>query len=420
MILNRKVTKLIFIALFTYVNVPFYFVGITSLHKAAYYALALIPIFLAVYRGGNNCKNLSTYSKLFLLYVISIFLVMIITGALSFDYLSYFVRLLVGCFASISIFCIWKYERNLAYITEDFSLLYLKSVAFYIFGTFVFICLPPLKEFWKSIIMDFGETDFSSFLEYITRFGFAGFSGFGCAFMVSSAAILMCFLFLNNRISSRQCKFYSVVSIIGSFFYGRIGFVVSIFACGMLALYLFVHGRRKILHFYVMILAVLIAFGFLLYFIFPNIQPFIDWLLEPVLNFIEKGKFESASTNGLGRMYENFHPSDKTLSIGDGYWLALNGKGYYGSTDVGFMRNIYYGGIFYCALLYSLIAVFLLYVYWAIKQQHLRGAFFIVFLMFVQFLLFELKGDVTFLYLKAYLPFYLYLVSEKKKEKFVV
>ena len=106
MILNRKVTKLIFIALFTYVNVPFYFVGITSLHKAAYYALALIPIFLAVYRGGNNCKNLSTYSKLFLLYVISIFLVMIITGALSFDYLSYFVRLLMGCFASISIFCI--------------------------------------------------------------------------------------------------------------------------------------------------------------------------------------------------------------------------------------------------------------------------------------------------------------------------
>ena len=91
MILNRKVTKLIFIALFTYVNVPFYFVGITSLHKVAYYALALLPIFLAVYRGGNNCKNLSTDSKLFLLYVISIFLVMIITGALSFDYLSYFV-----------------------------------------------------------------------------------------------------------------------------------------------------------------------------------------------------------------------------------------------------------------------------------------------------------------------------------------
>lgn len=380
-----------------------------------YYAIAVFPLFIALYKGFVYERNISSYTKMFLLYFASIFLVMLITFSLDFQYLSYFVRLLISICASLSVFSIYKYENNKGYITEDFSVLYLKSVAFYIFGTIAFIVCPSFKAFWQSIIVDFGETDFSDVLEYITRFGFAGFSGFGCAFTVSAAAVIMCYLFLNEKLSIRQCKFYSVIFIIGSFFYGRIGFVVSLFTCGMLSLYLLAHKRAGILRFYIFIVAFFILLGFIIYFSVPDIQPFIDWLLEPVFNFIENGKLESASTNQLGKMYENFAPSDKTLAIGDGYWLGINGAGYYGKTDVGFMRNILFGGVFYCILLYSLIAFFLFFLYQKLKQK--KGSKFIILVMSVQFLLFELKGDITFLFLKTYLPFYLYLFYETRKSR---
>ena len=149
-----------------------------------------------------------------------------------------------------------------------------------------------------------------------------------------------------------------------------------------------------------------------MYFAIPEIQPFIDWLLEPILNYFKNGKIESASTNSLGKMYENFSPSDKTLLLGDGYWLGLDGSGYYGKTDVGFMRNILYGGVFYTLLLYFLIVIFLFFLFFNLKQNKTKGAGFLTFVMFIQFMLFELKGDITFLFLKAYLPFYLYLIYE--------
>lgn len=183
----------------------------------------------------------------------------------------------------------------------------------------------------------------------------------------------------------------------------------------MLSLYLLAHKRAGILRFYIFIVAFFILLGFIIYFSVPDIQPFIDWLLEPVFNFIENGKLESASTNQLGKMYENFAPSDKTLAIGDGYWLGINGTGYYGKTDVGFMRNILFGGVFYCILLYSLIAFFLFFLYQKLKQK--KGSKFIILVMSVQFLLFELKGDITFLFLKTYLPFYLYLFYETRKSR---
>lgn len=415
MILNRKFSAFLLMILFTYVNNPFYFAVITPIHKGFYYGIALLPIFLALQKGFFMKKNFSSYAKLFFLYFISIFLVIIVSCSLDFQYLNYFVRLFVGLCASLSIFCIWNYESKLGHILEDFEIIYIKSVAFYIFGTVAFIAIPSLKAFWQTLIVDFGEQDFSDILEYVTRFGFAGFSGFGCAFMVSAAGVIMCYLFLNKKISMKQCKFYSVAFIIGSFFYGRIGFAVSLFTCGMLAIYLFFHKRPNLLNFYIFIVVFLIFLGFILYFAIPNIQPFIDWLLEPVFNFIENGKFESASTNDLGNMYENFSPSDKTLAIGDGYWIGLDGKGYYGKTDVGFMRNILFGGFFYCILLYSLIGFFLFFLYQSLKSGKKKGSGFLVLVMFIQFLLFELKGDITFLFLKTYIPFYVYLFYENMK-----
>ena len=99
--------------------------------------------------------------------------------------------------------------------------------------------------------------------------------------------------------------------------------------------------------------------------------------------------------------------------------MDLNGKGYYGHTDVGFMRNIYYGGIFYTLIQYTLVISVILYVGLWIKNNQKKGVFFIPLLMFLDFLLFELKGDIVFLWLKQFLPFYLSLLYSGKSEVFL-
>ena len=288
----------------------------------------------------------------------------------------------------------------------------LKAAVFYVLGTLIFIFVPSLRLFWQSIIMDFNTLELDV-LEYITRFGFAGYSGFSFAFWISTCSILFCYVYLNEKLSERNSRFYILFLLLGSFFYGRIGFVFTVSAFSLFTMYLFFRGKRKLMRFFFFIIILTIGLGVLIYSTIPDSQPFIDWLLEPVFNFINTGKFESASTNDLGKFYDDFNPSDKTLFIGDGYWTNANG-GYYGHTDVGWMRNIYYGGVFYMICQYMLVILLIGFVMAWMKRNNKNGYLFIPFLLFIQFIMFELKGDSAFLFLKQYIPVYIAFCYESK------
>ncbi len=75
---------------------------------------------------------------------------------------------------------------------------------------------------------------------------------------------------------------------------------------------------------------------------------------EGIFNLIEKGQWESHSTSILQNMYR-FPDNAKTWLIGDGYfnnpthdpyYIGYQWKGFYMGTDVGYLRFIYYFGIF--------------------------------------------------------------------------
>lgn len=415
MIKKSSLYTFLLVILLTYVNQPFYFAGITALHKLAYYGLSLLPFALAVCHGLKKDNNTSFFTFYFFFYFIVAFLITLITLSFDFQYIIYLVRLLVGISATLSVYFIYKYWAKYKKITITFEKIYLKSVTFYIWGTIFFIAIPPLKEFWSSILADLGKTDFSDFVEYVTRFGFAGFSGFGCTFMVCTACTYLSYLYLNKEISTFKCKLYSILFIIGSFFYGRVGLVVTIITLGLTSLYCLFHKKPGLFKFYIFLVFLLIGIIVFVYLTIPDTQAFIEWCFEPIFNFMDKGKLESASTNGLKSFYKNFHPSDETLLHGDGYWLDLSGNGYYGHTDVGFMRNIYYGGVFYSVILYMLGLFFLFVLYQSMKLNQKKAAGFICFLMFIQLVIFEVKGDILFLFLKAYLPLLLCNIEIKQK-----
>lgn len=76
---------------------------------------------------------------------------------------------------------------------------------------------------------------------------------------------------------------------------------------------------------------------------------------EGFFNLFEKGKWETSSTNMLKNMYV-FPETMKTWLIGDGYfdnpysydpyYQGPNFHGFYMATDVGYLRFIFYFGLF--------------------------------------------------------------------------
>lgn len=413
--MKRSFASFMLLILLTYVNMPFYFVGITAVHKLFYYILALIPLFSVFYKGVKKDFNCIVFAMHFYFYFICSFCVLLVTATFDFQYMIYFIRIAVGISAGLSIFYIFNHLNQKFRLKLSFSKLFLDSVLFYIWGTIFFIAIPPLRQFWTSIVADLGKKDFSDVIEYVTRFGFAGFSGFGCAFMVCVAVVVCCYLFLNQEISLRQMKRNSMLLLLGSIFYGRIGFVVTFVSFGFLSLYLSFNKKPKLLSFYIRLLIMITATIILIYFIFPDTNAFIEWLFEPIFSFFETGKVSSKSTDGLMSFYENFHPSDHTLLFGDGYWMDLDGNGYYGHTDVGFMRNIYYGGVFYAIVLYSVTLFFLYIFYDILKKAGKKDGSFIIFIMLFQLLLFEIKGDIAFSFIKFYLPILVSILYGEKE-----
>ena len=103
-------------------------------------------------------------------------------------------------------------------------------------------------------------------------------------------------------------------------------------------------------------------------------------------------------------------PSLKTMFLGDGYYTAPTGTGYYMSTDVGILRLILYWGIVPTLMLYlCLIGLF---------RRSLLGNKLIYIL--VVFALFEFKGEICWYMIPIFLAIGLLGQNQKYKQWFVL
>lgn len=77
-----------------------------------------------------------------------------------------------------------------------------------------------------------------------------------------------------------------------------------------------------------------------------NLQIALNFGFELVINYIEHGELESASTDRLKEMYDVYPQSFKTYVIGDGHYTdPQNPASYYKHIDIGYLRLIYYFGV---------------------------------------------------------------------------
>ena len=129
----------------------------------------------------------------------------------------------------------------------------------------------------------------------------------------------------------------------------------------------------------------LTVFGIALVFIYtssPKLQEdygdIIDFGFEAFINLVENGELSTASSDGLTEYHLSIWPQNqKTYYIGDMRWTK--GDSYYGDSDVGYVRLLFYFGV-------PGVILFLLYQYSIVrisglifKEQILSFFFFTVF-----------------------------------------
>lgn len=129
----------------------------------------------------------------------------------------------------------------------------------------------------------------------------------------------------------------------------------------------------------------LTVFGIALVFIYtssPKLQEdygdIIDFGFEAFINLVENGELSTASSDGLTEYHLSIWPQNqKTYYIGDMRWTK--GDSYYGDSDVGYVRLLFYFGvpgvILFLLYQYSIVRIFGL----IFKERILSFFFFTVF-----------------------------------------
>ena len=387
----RKGIKLI---PFAYLLFRFYIQGISeTLQKGIIIGVLLIYLFFNI--NILVKKNKMFYEKAFCFFLVLLCIVFV--AALNmFQDVSFVRKIMSFCldFLCVISFCVNIYKQKesnkFKLVVDEYCTIIMMYVAF----SLLCMIVPQVGGFWKSIIV-MSEHDrymLDMIAKYAGRFGWNGFAGYGATF-ACSLGIYLAIVYLHSiyihKNEGSYLKYYSfiIVCLIGNFFYGRIGLVVSALIILMfIAKICFVNGR----------LGVFVGFfcagiGALLLLLLLKdkvslMNSVYNWVFEPILNYLSGNGFSADSLDSLKTMYKL--PSFSTFLIGDGFYTNLSTGGYYQSTDVGFLRLIYYWGIIPTVLLYILLIN-------TFKKTFFYNSKFSYLTFVLLFVLFEMKGEVA-------------------------
>ena len=282
------------------------------------------------------------------------------------------------------------YENKKAGATDTLQAvfgIYACGVALYVVGTIMILLIPALRNFiLKYAAITPNDYKYLQFPQYKTRIGWAGFSAYGMALKCTVAFVMAFYVFVKENELKGKIKYGIVLflTFLGNIFYARTGIIACILVFGI---FMFFESKKKHkIKSFIGTLAIIIIAYFVVRYLLENYQSntAIAWIFESFLNGNDRG-LNTYSTESLSNMI--FMPRNlSTFLFGDGYY-TYNGR-YYMRTDVGFMRLMLYGGIFFTALLYLVV---ILSLHNLSKYKGIGTRLFWYFL--VIFLVFEAKGE---------------------------
>ena len=298
---------------------------------------------------------------------------------------------------------------------ETYMKYFIFSCCLYILGTIIMLVVPQIKDVFYNLVK---ESELSKELaldsRYNTRYGWGGFSGFEYTFKCVIAIIFNNYLIEKNIKNTKIWWMLSVtvVLLIGTLFYGRIGFLVAMLV--MLALCVRLLKKRPKILLIAIIGVVGAAIGLLvLQARNETIRAWFEWAFDLFLTFFETGKLETGSSNVLlDRML--FIPEIKTILMGDGMYSTATG--YYMETDSGLMRPLLFGGIVFALLRY--FSFYILLAISIIKNKVCKEIKAMYLWIGITCFIFEIKGEIIFscLPIVLWLGIFKYFTKWRKKD----
>lgn len=403
---RHKVVELMLIVLYCYLLQPYYMKNVEHIQRVFYYSVILFPfIFFSI---KHIKRAFVDFNESLLYLAIFAFLVIYLVAIVfhnTWDFgllIEEILPLLLKTFSKCSFFAIWYYLFKRNKIKMNAIEIMLNAVVLYIIGTIFFIVFPGIKMIWQeSLVQSDINVRFSMRKEYLTRFGFAGFSGFETSFYVAACFPLVFWGEEKGIFSKKKAAVYKLFFILGAVFYGRIAIVASAAMILMWAIYYFLNNKpNKLLKVISIIFVGVLGLAFV-YIFDVGLKSSLSWVLEPIDNYMKYGKFSSLSTDSLKSMYKFFNPDLKTLIIGVGKWRE-NGT-FYGNTDVWFMRTIYMGGMLFC-FLYALCGILVIKCLNNELEKQFGKTFTFIVLAITLLIVYEAKGGCILYMFIFYYP----------------
>lgn len=271
----------------------------------------------------------------YLILIIFVLLRLVFGGGADLSYLLTMIKttsILVSMFLYLLVF----YDDNiLERIVNVFFINGLFCLFFGTFHEFKFLIAP--FQYGNDVFGLIGDN------EYRTAF-LAGSGYFGISSLYSIAFVVALYTISTKPTLVNLLKIF-VIAVAG-ILAGRVALV-----CYFISL-LFFAVRKMSISYLIFGLSAL----FLGYYVFNNVNYFYNanvWIMEM---FGQGDITESSSIVELKRMF--FMPETSTILFGDGAYGGIDA--YYGGTDVGYLRHLLFGGVFY-ALGVVLVSFLLLY-----------------------------------------------------------
>lgn len=355
-IINKyNIRKKFLPVLFLYFIFPFYIHPIGSIMRLLFYACSIsIPLVLInqlyiQYRTIKNQLYIQVSIILIMLLLLWAMVIPMLHNTWDFSYTSFWTTICISIFRYLSIYIIICQILRVNINYSQYMLLFIRAVSIYVLTTLVFIGIPPLREIWDSIIVQTDHSErLASALEYVSRYGLQGFSGFMHTCMCNIGVVFSLFL-MDNRIRRKQAitdlLIYVMIMMVGSMCYGRVGLLGGILLiCGYVCYRVLIRAHVKLLITIILGISILSCGIYYIIQVSPEAEYWFNWAFEPFVNYFEGNDFSSSSSNHLKTMY--FMPSFKTFLFGDGLYTDPVTNLYYMQTDVGFIRPILFWGIF--------------------------------------------------------------------------
>lgn len=221
--------------------------------------------------------------------------------------------------------------------------------------SFVFFLNPGVFSSYQNIIIqsEFNEMASEKFSVF-RLIGVGGLRYASAAVHYGLMVLIAFYLFFSEKtwLSSHPFIFYIIVVVfsVAGVLSGRTFFIML----PLFIVYIYLITNKSILGtmkraFYSFV-PIIALFAVFIVYVFAENEEMMKWAFELFINLSENGSLETSSTNVMKEMFV-FPDNLYTWVFGDG--KAMDGNGFYKSTDLGYIRSIFYWGLLGTLLYYT-------------------------------------------------------------------